>query len=122
MADLNKQPKIIKKHPTHFKVSSWVGATLLVITLAAFVIGIFFQQKGQIELSHKFAYAFLIGAALLISWLVFRMKLCKCPSCGTMLHKLAPGDRHTSRKFICEQCNVIWETGYVMYFDFADPD
>lgn len=112
----------IKKHPTHFKISSHVGGILLILTLVSFGVGIYFQQKGQVELSHKFALSFLINAALLISWLVFRMKLCKCPSCGKLLSKLALGDKHKSRKFICQKCNIIWDTGYTMYFEFDDPN
>ncbi len=111
----------IKKHPTHFKLTSYVGGLLLISALVSFGVGIYFQQKGQVELSHKFALFFLINTSLLISWLVFRMKLCKCPSCGKLLFKLVPGDKHKSRKFICQKCNIIWETGYVMYFEFDDP-
>ena len=111
----------IKKHPTHFKTSSYVGGLLLILTLVSFGFGIYFQQKGHVELSHKLALSFLINTALLISWLVFRMKLCKCPSCGKLLSKLVPGDKHKSRKFICQKCDTIWDTGYVMYFEFDDP-
>jgi hypothetical protein len=111
----------IKKHPTHFKTSSYVGGFLLTLAIISFVVGIYLQQKGQIELSHKFALSFLINTALLISWLVFRMKLCKCSSCGKWMSKLIPGDKTKSRKFICRECNIIWDTGYVMYFEIDDP-
>jgi hypothetical protein len=110
----------IKKHPTHFKISSYVGGLLLILALVSFGIGIYLQQKGQVELSHKFGLSFLINTALLISWLFFRMKLCKCPSCGRRLSKLAFGDKLKSRKFICQKCNTIWDTGYVMYFEPGD--
>ena len=110
----------IKKHPTHFKISSYVGGLLLLLALLSFGIGIYLQQKGQLELSHIFALSFLINTALLISWLLFRMKLCKCPSCGRWLSKLAFGDKLKSRKFICQKCNTIWDTGYVMYFEPDD--
>jgi hypothetical protein len=113
--------KNIKKHPTHFRISSYIGGFLLVLAIVSFGVGIYLQQKGQIELSHKFAFSFLISCALLISWLFFRMKLCKCPSCGKWLSKLAAGDKSKSRKFICDKCNIIWDTGYVMYFEFDDP-
>ena len=111
----------IKRHPTHFKLTSFVGGLLLVLALASFGVGIYFQQKGPVELSHKFAFSFLIITALLISWLVFRMKLCKCPSCGKWLNKLVPENENKSRKFICQKCSSIWDTGYVMYFEFDDP-
>lgn len=113
--------KNIEKHPTHFKISSYVGGLFLLLALVSFAVGIYFQQKGQAELSHKFALSFLINTALLISWLVFRMKLCKCPSCGKWLSKLVPGDKHKSRKFICQKCDIVWDTGYVMHFEFDDP-
>jgi hypothetical protein len=34
---------------------------------------------------------------------------------------LAASDKSKSRKFICDKCNIIWDTGYVMYFEFDDP-
>jgi hypothetical protein len=113
--------KNIKKHPTHFKATSYIGGLLLVLALGSFVVGIYFQQKGQIESSHTFALSFLVNTVLLISWLFFRMKLCKCPSCGKWLSKLASGDKLKSRKFICPKCNIIWDTDYVMYFESDDP-
>lgn len=111
----------IKRHPTHFKLTSYVGAILLLLSLVSFGVGIYFQQRGLIEFSHTFAFSFLINTVLLFSWLVFRMKLCKCPACGKWLHTLVPGNKHRSRKFICQRCNIRWDTGYVMYFELDDP-
>lgn len=111
----------IKKHPTHFKVSSLAGGLFLVLAIVSFGIGIYLQQKGQIEASHKFALSFLINTAVLITWLIFRMRLCKCPNCKKWLSTLAPGDTFKSRKFICKKCNIVWDTGYVMYFEMTDP-
>ena len=111
----------IKEHPNHFKITSYIGGLFVVLALVSFGIGIYLQQKTQIGLSHKFALSFLINTGLLVSWLFFRMKLRKCPSCGKWLSKLASGDKFKSRKFICQKCNIIWDTGYVMYFKFDDP-
>lgn len=91
------------------------------LALASFGIGVYFQKNGPVELSHKFALSFLINTVLLISWLIFRMKLCKCPSCGKWVHKLVPEDKDKSRKFICQRCKIIWETGYIMSFEMDDP-
>jgi|GEM_PF-4018237 len=110
-----------KRHPTHLKLTSYVGGLLLLLSLVSFGGGIYQQQKGATELSHTFAFFFLINTGLLFSWLVFRMKLCKCPSCGKWLHKLVPGNKHRSRKFICPGCSIVWDTGYVMYFEPDDP-
>lgn len=49
----------IKEHPTHFKLTSYVGGLLLILAIVSFVVGIYFQQKGPVELSHKFAFSFL---------------------------------------------------------------
>lgn len=111
----------IKKHPTHLKITSYIGGLFIVLALVSFGIGMYLQQKAQIELSHKFALSFLINTGLLFFWLFFRMKLCKCPSCGKWLSKLAFADKYKSRKFICQKCNIIWDTDYVMYFKFGDP-
>lgn len=111
----------IKTHPTHFKTTCYVGGLLLILALVSFGVGIYFQQKGHVEVSHKFALSFLINTALLFSWLIFRMKLCKCPSCAKLLSKLVLGDNRKSRKFICQNCNIVWDTGYGMYFEFDDP-
>jgi hypothetical protein len=88
------------KHPTHFKLTSFIGGAFLLLSFISFGVGIYFQQKAQIELSHKFALSFLINTALLISWLVFRMKLCKCASCGGWLSELATEDKLKSRRFV----------------------
>jgi hypothetical protein len=111
----------IKKHPTHFKITSHIGGILLILTFFSFCVGIYFQQKGQVSYSQGFALSFLIHAVLLISWLVFRMKRCKCPSCGKWLSQAMPEAKDKSRKFICQMCDVVWDTGYVMYFKSDDP-
>jgi hypothetical protein len=109
------------KHPTHLKITGYVGGILLLGALGSFGFGIYLQQNNQVELSHTFAISFLITTALLIAWLVFRMKLCKCPSCGKWLHKQAHEDKRKPRKFICHKCDIVWETGYDMYFKIDDP-
>jgi hypothetical protein len=102
--------KYIYKHPTHLKISSYIGGLILVFVLVSFGAGIYLQQNGQIELSHKFALSFLINSGLLISWLFFRTKLCKCPSCGNWLSKLAAEDTLKPRKFICQKCSIAWDS------------
>jgi hypothetical protein len=111
----------IKKHPTHLKNTGYVGGLLLIFALSSFGIGIYLQQNNRIDLSHIFAFTFLISSALLLVWLIFRMKLCKCPTCGKWLSERTITDKHTSRKFICRKCNTIWETGYTMHFTMDDP-
>ena len=111
----------IEKHPSHFKTTSYVGAALLLLAVVSFAVGIYLQHAGRIELSQLFALSFLIHAALLIAWLFLRMKSCRCPSCGKWLTESTSQDRHQSRRFICRKCGIIWDTGYVMYFDSDDP-
>ena len=112
----------MRKHPVHFKVTSYIGAILLITAVASFVGGIYLQQMQQLELSHRFAFTCLTAGVLLPAWLVFRMKICRCSSCGKWLPNNSSITDATPRQFSCEKCQITWDTGYVMHFKMTDPD
>ncbi len=106
------------KHPTHLRTTIIGGVILGLIIISSMCIGFYSQEKlNNQDLSEFCGNLFFFCIVLSFFWVLFRTYLCRCPSCKGWLFKQYEREYNKPRKFICNLCETIWDSGIVVEND-----
>ena len=101
-----------KPHPNHALKTRWMAIGLFLLTLLSWGVGYYSERylsnKKLLSYSIFFFVIFMICMFLMLA---LRALICRCPKCKKWLIKQEKVNiDHETRKFICEKCNIIWDS------------
>lgn len=100
-------------HPTHLRTTRLIVLSLALLGLLLVGLGLRWAEWVNGE-NEPYLPVFIPGMSLLFAAIAafgMRAFLCRCPGCSVWLYKQPqPVDDRLTRKFICENCQIIWDT------------
>jgi hypothetical protein len=100
-----------RPHPRYFRKVAGFSFGLVGTGMACLVGGIILRQFGLPLVSDVLYFAFAGTAIILLIHWFTGGETTTCPECGRTLHADPNRDRDESLTFVCQDCDIEWDTG-----------